>query len=232
MAQSKPPIKPLSQNKKQKIDSLMEKSSAALAETDYFQAERCAVEALTIAHLAHDYGQMSRILMPLQEARRQIRLAAIDTGEVIVLDDYTQLEELMGEGCVPGAGCYVLEPPLVGANGRNLRDLCRAEGVPSVVLVHEPETQLGRWPVVMIGPITVRTQIDPPAGGEITMDWLIGAGEQHGDAAIESAMLQDEPADRVDALMDRLGTIIDHEKLMQALERECRAASKAVAEAA
>jgi hypothetical protein len=232
MAQSKPEIKPLSKNKRQKIDSLMEKASAALASTEYFEAERCASEALTIAHLSHDYECMARILMPLQESRRQIRLAAIDTGEVIVLNDHARLEEVMGEGCVPGAGCYVLEPPLVGANGRNLRDLCKAEGVAAVVVVHEPQTELGRWPVVMIGPITVRTHVAPPTGGEITMEWLLGAGEQHGDSAIESALLPDDPADRVDALMDRLGTIVDHEQLMQTLERECKAASKAVAEAA
>ncbi len=232
MAQSKPVKKPLSKNKSKKIESLMEKASVALVETDYFEAALCANEALSIAHQAGDYEQMARILLPLQEARRQIRLAAIETGNVFVINEHTQLEPLIGEDAVPASGCYVLEPPLVGADGRNLRDRCKMLGIAAVVVVHEPVTQLGRWPVVMIGPITVRTQIEPPAGGEITMEWVIGAGEQHGDAAIESVVDIEDAVARVDALMDRFGTIGDHEQLMMTLETACKAASRVAVEAA
>ena len=224
--------KPLSKNKTKKIESLMEKASEALAKTEYFDAAKFADEALHIAHSAGDYEQMARIILPLQEARRQIRLNAIDSGNLFVINEHSQLEEFIGDHCTPKAGVYVIEPPLVGADGRNLRDRCRSEKIPSVVLVHEPLTQLRRWPIVMIGPVTVRTQVEPPIDGEITMEWVVGACEAHGDAAIESAMTEEDIVARVDALLDRVGTIIDHEKLMQALEEACREAMRAVAEAA
>ena len=104
--------KPLSKNKSKKIESLMEKASEALASTEYFDAAQFAEEALRIAHGAGDYEQMARIVLPLQEARRQIRLAAFDTGNLVVLNEHTRLEECVGEHCTPEAGVYVIEPPL------------------------------------------------------------------------------------------------------------------------
>jgi hypothetical protein len=55
------------------------------------------------------------------------------------------------------------------------------------------------------------------------------AGEQLGDAAIESIDPTAEPARQVDALLERLDAFPDHEKLHQALEEACQVAAKAYA---
>ena len=88
------------------IDSLMETASEALAHGNYFACERAAAEALQMAFQGEDYERMARILLPLEEARRQKRLAAVDTGRLTILDSSEQLDEPIE------AGCFLLEPLL------------------------------------------------------------------------------------------------------------------------
>lgn len=206
-----------------KIDTLMEKASRALAETDYFACERRCLEALRLAHGAEDYERMARILLPLQEARRQKRLAALDVGDVHVLSELPDEDELKIE-----PGCWLIEPPLVGADGRRLRERADREQIPVLVVVHEPMTQLRRWPIVMIGPVTVRAYVAPPE--EVTPEWMIEANEALGDEAIAEVDSELPAATRVDRLMDRLGAVPEHEKLHQALEAACHAALREAAE--
>ena len=76
--------------------------------------------------------------------------------------------------------------------------------------------------LLMIGPVTVRTTVEPP-DGEPDMAWMLEASEALGDSALEMAS-GTTAEDRVDSLMDLLGTIGDHEKLIQALAEACREA--------
>lgn len=198
------------------IDQLMERASAALTDTRYFEAERLAEEALHAAHADNDYERMSRILMPLQEARRQKRLTAADTNKVVRLSEQIPAEEHTEPAC------YLIEPMLVGADGRNLRDQADRLEIPTLVIVREPRTKSGQWPIVMIGPITVRTHVDPPQDDEPSIQWMLAASEALGDAAIASVSETAEPPARIDALVDRLGTCKEHEKLHQRLEETCR----------
>src|SRR5689334_10244420 len=62
------------------IDRMMERASTALEAMRYFEAERLASTALRRAHAAADFERMARILLPLQEARRQKRQLAVDSG--------------------------------------------------------------------------------------------------------------------------------------------------------
>lgn len=205
-----------------RIDTLMERASGALAKSRYFECERLANEALELAHVTHDYERMARILLALQEARRNRRLAAIDLKRITVL------EEMPAEEASIAPGCYLVQPPLVGADGRELRERALHDDVPVLVVVREPKTRAGLWPVVMIGPITVRDRITPPRNeSKVDMAWFIAASEALGDAAIAEVDPDLAPADRVAALLDRLNTVVDHEKLHQELMDACKAAAAA-----
>lgn len=210
-----------SQKITEKLDRLMERASQALVGTDYFAAERAAREALELAHANALYERMSRIIMPLQEARRAKRLAAVDTGRLLGID------EKPAEMPAIEQGVYLIEPPFVGADGRDLRERADAEQIPVLVVVREPMTQLGRWPIVMIGPITVRARVPPPEHEhDPGIPWCIAASEALGDEAIASVDPEAPLVNRVNALMDRLGTCPEHEKLHQALEEACRLAAR------
>ena len=200
----------------EKIDALMEDAQKALQAGSYFDAERLSRDALEKAHQADDYERMARITLPLQEARRQKRMQAIDTGRL------HRITEIREEGPIE-PGLYLVEPMLVGANGRDLRDRADAMNVPVLVVVREPRTRLGLWPIVMIGPVTVRTTVEPPEG-EPDVAWMLAASEALGDAALDM-ISGATAADRVDSLMDLLATVGDHEKLIQELAETSREAA-------
>ncbi len=213
-------------NVAEKIDGLMEQASAALAKTDYFACERLCLEALHKAYEAGDYERMARIVLPLQEARRQKRLEACDSGTVIRLNEADQ--EILEAESVE-AGCYLFEPLLVGADGRDLRERANQQGVPVLVVVREPRTSTGEWPVVMIGPLTVRTKVRPPGRKDedaVSVEWMQMASEELGDAAIMKVDSTRDASDQVGQILELLGTCPEHEKLHQALEAACRAAMK------
>lgn len=203
-----------------KIDRLMEKASEALEETRYFECERLCLDALEMAHGGEEYERMARIILPLQEARRQKRLAAVDAKKLFIL------EEPLAEGEALEPGCYLLQPPLVGADGRDLRERADREEVPVFVLVREPKTRAGLWPLVMIGPVTVRARVKPPKNeNRPDRAWFLAAGESLGDEAIAQVAPDLSVTQRVNELYDRLGTITEHEKLHQAMEEACRRAA-------
>ncbi len=139
-----------------KIDAMMEQASAALVKREYFEAERLASSALRRAYAAGDFERMARIIMPLQEARRQKRDLACDSGRLVVIDAE------LPQGKAIKTGCYLIAPPRVGVDGRLLRELADERHVPTVVLVREPTSREGLWPIVAVGPVTIRTKVMPP----------------------------------------------------------------------
>lgn len=146
-----------------RIDEMMEEASTALTARRYFECERTAAEALALAFGHHDYERMSRIVMPLLEARRQKRDAALDSGRVFVI------REALPDPARMSPGCYLLVPPRVGLDGRMLRDQANAAGVPALVLVREPTTRTGHWPIVALGPVTVRARVTPPGEDDVAL---------------------------------------------------------------
>lgn len=200
-----------------KIDALMERAGEALSRGEYFECERLCDEALSATFRARDFERMARIVLPLEEARRQKRLAAADAGLIVAID---------GEAGLDGKiepGCYLIEPMLVGADGRDFRDRADELEVPVIVIVHEPVTQLKRWPIVMVGQTTIRTTVEPPSKKRpLDVEWFLEAGEALGDAAIDEVEV-DLPAEtRVERLLQRVQTLRDHDKLHQALMEACR----------
>lgn len=207
----------------ERIDHLMEQATDALTGTRYFECERLALEAMTLAHSARDFDRMARIVMPLQEARRLRRQLACDVKKLNKLNAYDQIEKLLHGGAVIKPGVYLLEPPLVGADGHELRDRALAEGVAILVIVREPMTRASQWPVVQVGPVTVRTRLAPPK--KVDVNWVVRAAEAVGDEALAMVDPTDMAEDRVDHLVELLAAVPDHEKLHQALAAACREAA-------
>lgn len=211
----------MTSRKTETIDDTMERASQALSATRYFEAERLAHEALLAAHANNDFGRMARIALPLQEARRQMRQAAEDAGTITILDDTTgEVEDIE-------PGCYLIQPMMVAADARRLRLAAREQEIPVLVLCREPEALLG-LPIVAIAPgVTIRTKIDPPEDlDDPDLEWFMSALEQLGDFAIDSIDPGISLVKRVDALIDRLEAIPDHEKLHQALAEACEEARR------
>ncbi len=214
------------------IDRLMARASSALAATRYFEALRDARLALRRARAACDFDRMSRICLPLLEAARQIRQGAEAGGAVRLVSH---------PGDVPRPlqpGCYLIQPPMIGADARVLRDAAFKARTPVSVLAREPLTRRGLWPIVGVGEISVRVQIEPPVplerveghitkdgfDGEVPLPWFQKAGEALGDAAIDRIPDDLHPHWRVDELLEAHEAVPEHEGLHTALVEACRAA--------
>lgn len=200
----------------------MEKASAALLATDYFKTEELCQKAITKARRARDFERLSRIVLPLQEARRQRRHEAFDTGYRQVLSKLADLKK------PHAAGVYLLRPPIIGVDARIVRDAAQRKKVPIAVLAREPRTAAGMWPLVLTVPErSIRIQVAAPVADEDappTAEWFMASIEALGDAAIKSLNPKDPAQFRVDDLLEFIDALPEHEKLHQRLTDECRIA--------
>ncbi|MEO0629441.1 MAG: hypothetical protein AAFY46_01775 [Planctomycetota bacterium] len=216
------------------IDDLMEAASTRLVETSYFDAVDLCVRALGLAVKASDWDRVARITLPLQEARRQIRQLAVDVPTITIVDTKAQLRK----PATPG--CYLIQPPLIGAEARSFATSAHKRRVAVFVLTREPMTDTGLWPIVGVSSISVRTKVEPPAGVErdlsgvtrdrvtngVSMDWFEAAAEALGDAGFESVDPTWPAAHRVEDLIERIEAVPEHEKLHQHLADAAREAMR------
>lgn len=223
--------RPRSDKSVQAIASSLEKAEQALAAGEPFAAQAVASEAVRLSHQTRDFGRMARAVELLGAARQDIQRAATKSRRVTIIED-----EVPG-GAEIKPGCYLVQPPRVGVDGRALRELATAAGVPAVVIVREPTTRTGLWPVVALGPVTIRARVKPPAGGKSakavpkpTPAWVQTAIEALAQAALETVP-ESPAAARVDALVERLGSIPESPTLHEALRDACLAAADEVAAA-
>lgn len=212
----------------------MDAASARLVETLYFDAVDLCVRALGLAVKAADWDRVARIALPLQEARRQIRQLAVDVPTITIIDTQAQLRRAVKPGC------YLVQPPLIGAEARAFAASAHKRRVPVFVLTREPMTDAGLWPIVGVSSISVRTKVDPPPGVErdaksptrdrvtdgIPLDWFESAAEALGDAGFESVDPSWPAAHRVEDLIERLEAVPEHEKLHQHLADAARDAMR------
>lgn len=204
-----------------RIDEQMEMAEAALRRGKWFEAERCAQKGLEMARRAEAFERMAAICLPLQEARRQRLQLALDARRLTVLNSGV-VEEMKVQ-----AGCYVVEPPLVGADARRLRLAALRDEVPVAVVCREPLNRRGECPIVAIGGITVRARIAPAKTPEKpTLSWFAGALEQLGDFAIETVDAGHDLDKQIDDVLAKLDAHPDHEALHQTLMRLCQEAAK------
>ena len=204
------------------VSDLMERAEAASRRRAWFEAERLATKALSIARAADDFDAMARILLPLQEVRRQRLAEAFEAAKKVRV-----LAEAPNEQTQAAPGIHLVEPPLVGADARRFRLLALEQEVPVAVVCREPITRLNECPIVAIGPVTIRTKIDPPKKPSApTPAWMAKALEELGDAAIANLDPGQDLLKRIDHLLNCLETHPDHEKLHQALAELCREGAK------
>ncbi len=203
----------------QVIDDLLEKATKALTKGKLFEAERLASEAIHLARQDDDFNRMAGIVPTLAKVRRHRLNEAVQVGRITVMDcaydDSIEIE----------TGCYLVQPPLVGADARRLRLMAQQREIPVVVLCREPRISIGLIPIVALGQgATVRVKADPVEDAENPdMDWFLHALEVLGEAAAEMDPEMDVRK-RVDALLTRLEAVPDHAGLHQCLLDACREA--------
>ena len=174
------------------LDAWMERASRALVGMDYFECEALCVEALAEARRRGLWGYYARIVLPLQEARRQRRMAACD-GVVLINTVLLPIPRLtLGPG---DAGCYAVMPPQDFAFARRLEETGRRARIPVEVLWLEwVERDPDVWEVGTFSGPRVRCRVDGPATEDLAddgqppgmwpmlCDWVRG-GNRHQSAA-------------------------------------------------
>ena len=206
---------------KARIDEQMELAEAALRRGKWFEAERCAQRALEMARRAEEFAMMSDICLCLQESRRQRLQEALDHKKVVALT------EGVTEDMKVKPGCYLVQPPLVGADARRLRLAALRDEVAVAVLCREPINRMGLCPVVAIGATTIRTRIQPPKNIEKpTLSWFVDALEQLGDFAVETVDSGHDLDKQIDDVMAKLDAHPDHEGLHHTLAGLCTQAAR------
>jgi len=228
------------------LDTRMEAASEALARMDYLATETLCEEALAQAKATQDWAYYGRILLPLQECRRQRRMIAAEG--VIRLGTSS-----LGHGPVMwpkefAAGCVVLTHPHhslhaarlwqeiracrlfgevlmadnnVGDATWRVRTFCEPDVV--VEILAPPTDWRDRW----LTPVREAQSAEPgasPRGIKPTpADWFIDASEKLGDALLATVNAT-SPADRVDELERCIHAAPDHEILHQRLADAAKAA--------
>lgn len=200
-----------------RIGDVAPKADRALSSADTFDAERLLNKTLASARAAHDYERMASVIPALLEARTQRLKAALALKRITIIDGP------VGEDVKVSAGCYLIQPPQVGADGRRLRLAAFEQNVPVAIVCHEPLARVKLLPVVALSPnITVRTKVMPPKNlNKPDMTWFMGAMEALGAFAIETLDPSMSAERRMDGLLDRLDALPEHEGLHHALQQAC-----------
>lgn len=221
----------------------MERASRALAQTQYLACERLCLEALRQAREKQDWATYARILMPLQESRRQRRMIA---AEGFIRLGASHLEGPDGSWSVGfGAGCILVTRPFSRQHAAGLLGALSEQHKHVEVLFADSEIDDERWRIASFaGPAVVVDCPAPPpdwtnrwlspdevsaAGEPGPDDWFIDAGEALGDAALEQVEAPQGSVERVEQLESMLQAAGDHEILHQRLGDAARALLRAPA---
>ncbi|QDU34404.1 hypothetical protein KS4_24730 [Poriferisphaera corsica] len=216
-----------------KIDQIMEQASQSLVRTAYLEAEQLCLEALSLAKTQKDWGYYSRILLPLQETRRQRRMIAAD-GLIQLGTSETHLQMWKDEKPI---GCLVVTTEEDEIEAQNMLQDARSEQRHLEILFAEVNSDATTWTIRMPSQAHIaialpappptwcdrafpasqipETGHNPQANGPA--GWFLYASEKLGDAAIEHAIQADTPQESIALLEQALETIGDHELLHQTL---------------
>ena len=176
----------------------MEQASQALVAMDYAQCERLCLRALAEARRQRDFDRYARILLPLQEARRQRRQIAVDAGVTVLGDSRLEPAQIVHDhrqGCL-----MLLNPPYSVEDERAIRHAAVEQGLMLEVLV-----------------------VDQPAMRQVFEQQMERVGDAEL-AAIEADSPLDQQIDALAAVLDRVG---DHEIAHQRLAAVARQADRA-----
>jgi hypothetical protein len=216
------------------LDDIMEQASQALADLDYPRCESLCLRALAQAREAGDWPGYSRVVLPLQESRRQRRQAALDGRVRLGTAGFVgDASKLMDEA---GAGCIVLTPPCSTDDAARLEARAAETQRSAEVLYAQPDPDGKFWTVhSYAGPLIETVRPAPPAeligrwlpaqsGGPASPShWFMQASEALGNAAIAACTAPLGDALRVEQLEQAVSAVGDHELLHQALADAARA---------
>jgi hypothetical protein len=196
---------------------LSAKAEQALSSGDVFEAERLMLKSLLACRAEHDFERMAAIVPHLMEARMRRLKNALAVKRIAIIDTP------VSEDVRASKGCFLVQPPQVAADARRLRLAAFEQQVSVAVLCREPLTKIKLLPIVALGPgSTLRTKVQPPRNFEKPdMAWFIAAIDALGTFAVESLDPSLTPMRRVDALLDRLDALPEHESLHHALQQAC-----------
>ena len=180
-----------------RIDQLMNEASEKLAATDYLACEALCTQALKLAREADDFEVYARVLMPLQEARRQRRQIAAD-GPMTVLTaprmTPTQILEAHHSGCI-----MLIDPPYTAEDEQAVRDEASRQGLFIEVLRMDRER--------------LRQCFEDQA-------------EREGNGALAALNPKASTVEKLDALAAQLDRLGDHEIAHQRLAALARQAAR------
>lgn len=179
------------------IDELMEQASQKLVAMDYLACERLCLVALALAREARDFQRYARILLPLQEARRQRRQIAADAGVVVLGEPRLAAEQVLDAH--PGGCLMLLSPPYSPDDEAAVRVLARRRGLMVEAMVFD---------------------------GAALRQCFEQQMEREGDAAVAGVGTGGPAQEQVDVLAAVLERVGDHEIAHQRLAAAARRAAR------
>ncbi len=222
------------------VGGVMEEASVALSRMDYLTCEMHCLHALSLARQAEDWPYYRRILMPLQECRRQRRMIAAE-GKVRLGTSTLSgpIESILSD---IQYGCVVVSHPHTPDDAKQLITAARQQHRHIEVLFTNNHSDGDLWKISAFGELSFHIERPaPPAiwrenyrdGGDkyvstgssapkiqsscTIADWFIDTSELLGDAGINHADQQSQPMARLIALEKCIDIVTDHEKLHQRL---------------
>jgi len=201
------------------LDELMERATAALTATRYLDAEALCLRALAAARAADDWAYYARIVLPLQEARRQRRMIAAE-GSVQL--GTGAIGDLRAWAVEHAPACLVVTHPHTAGEAAGLVAAARdQQRYLEVLFANNPADQRW-WTLRSIAGPAVTCEVDAP-GRPDDSDWFLDACEALGDAALATVTAPAGTPARVAALEAVLDAAGDHEIAHQRLADAARA---------
>lgn len=220
------------------LDAIMEEAGAALAEMDYLTCESLCLQALAHARDQKNWAAYGRILMPLQETRRQRRMIAAEG--MIRLGTATLQGEPADWLHHCHAGALVVTHPHDRDAAAQLATLARQRRQCVEVLFADNPVDVEKWTLRSFdGPATDCSVSAPPrswvdtwlsereastpnepdavTGGITPGSWLIHAMEKLGDAALMALADHSPDENLIESLEACLRVVPDHELILQRL---------------
>jgi len=237
------------------VTSLMEAASEALSRMDYAGCERHCLEAIAIVRTSGAWMDYARIMLPLQEARRQRRMSAAEGAIQLGTGEDEGPARWIGEHA---PGCLVVTSP--GEAGRESAERAWRQvlerGVYAQVLYADNESDAGTWrlrPFVSwrertsgtawrrgsdlaaafpAPPAEMRRRALSPSDrvdDRTAAEWFIDASESLGDAVLATVAGDEPPRRRVERLEACVEAAGDHELAHQALLKALQELAASVA---
>lgn len=227
------------------LDATMEEAGAALAQMDYLTCEKLCLQALAAAREQKNWAAYGRILMPLQETRRQRRMIAAEGTIRLGTTSLDGSPEQWLEQCETGA--ILVTHPHDANVAAKLAALAQERRQYVEVLfadnLAKTDASDARWTLRSFNGPETTCEIDAPprewidawlsaenisatatpaepsalSTGINPGTWLIDATEQLGDAALMNVADRTPDESLIQTLEESLQVVADHELLHQKL---------------